>query len=456
MIGMQKQRRVNPAFPGRLCGKLCELLALLALLTGCVSPNSEPNMDWISTNRQIIVLWHTFTGVQAQGLETLTDRFNAQNPWDIVLVTEYQEQMLEKLRATPENRPDLVTVWAEDLQVYVALGISAISLDESAEMEAVWADALPMARALYTLDGEARAVPLGLATYLAYYNLDWLSDLGYDTTAASWEAFRRTACGATDPLRGQIGLGMPARASTLLAFLTASGSQIVGEDGYYQFADTEGYGAASVLHAIVSGECGLVYQDWDVGPSRLSRSSMAMILESSEYLADVQHAILKGRNFQLGIGPLPGPERPGATLWYGPGLMISAPEGERSEAAVKVMSWLFSQESQRFWGETTSYLPIRRSVIESALEEAEDAPTVSLESQLWSLTLAAADSGEWVVWPLATNRITCRASLLRGLLAMQSIDADVPAYVDTAVTACNTGVSYRPLPTPTPASEASP
>jgi ABC-type glycerol-3-phosphate transport system substrate-binding protein len=324
------------------------------------------------------------------------------------------------------------------------------------EMQRMWSDVLPMARALYAVDGEPRALPLGLATYVTYHNIEWLNDLGYAAATASWEDFRRTSCGATDPLRGQIGLGLPARASTLLAFLTASGSQIVGEDGYYHFADPEGRAAASVLHAVVSGQCGLVYEDREVGLSRLSKSSMAMIIESSEYLADIQHAILKGRNFQLGISPLPGPSSPGATLWYGPGLMITAPEGERSEAALKVMSWFFSTESQEYWGQTTSYLPIRRSVIEAALTQSEETMTVSLETQLWSLTLAAADNDAWVSWPLATHRITCRASLLRGLLALQSIDADAPAYIDTAATACNTGVSYRPLPTPAPVPEESP
>ncbi len=56
------------------------------------------------------------------------------------------------------------------------------------------------------------------------------------------------------------------------------------------------------------------------------------------------------------------------------------------------------------------------------------------------LAAEAADRGTWVAWPPATNRITCRASLLRGLLALQDVDADSRAYVDAAVTACNTGV----------------
>jgi ABC-type glycerol-3-phosphate transport system substrate-binding protein len=427
------------------------LVAVTLLLSGCAPllPSSAPD-------RQIVVLWHTFTGSEAQALETLTDRFNAENPWQILLITEYQEQLLRKLREVPEGRPDLVTVWPEDLQTYVALDMVGAAPTLSSEMRAAWDDLLPMARSLYVSEGVPQALPLGLATYLAYYNTEWLGDLGYDASTASWEEFRRTVCAATDPLRGRIGVGVPARASILLAFLSASGSAVVGEDGYYQFSDEEGRAAAALLQAVMAGDCGVVYQDWDKGPAQLSNSSMAVVVESSQRLADVERAILEGRNFPLGISPLPGLAGPGATLWYGPGLMVSTPEGSRQTAALQVLSWFFSPEAQSYWGEMTDYVPVRRSVIESALVETESATATATETSLLQLTLAAADSESWVVWPPATDRMACRASLLRALLAFQSEEANTDAYIDTAVTACNTGVGFRLQPTATPTEEATP
>ncbi|MGC9520639.1 MAG: ABC transporter substrate-binding protein [Anaerolineae bacterium] len=423
------------------------IVATLLIATGC-----GPAELLSAEERQIIVLWHTFTGAEAEAVETLTDRFNDANPWQIVLITEYQEDLLDKLRRqdAPESRPDLITIWPKDLQSYVALDMVGVPPTHSPEIADAWGDILPMAGALYEVDGVPQALPLGLATYLAYFNLDWLGDLSYDSEVANWEDFRRTACGATDPLRGQIGVGVPARASLLLAFLAASGSEIVGEDDYYQFSDESGRAAASVLHAVMSAECGMVYQDRDEGLARLSKSSMAMIVESSEYLSQVQRAILAGRNFQLGVSPLPGSAGPGPTLWYGPGLMISAPEGERQVAALRALAWFFSPESQRYWGQTTEYIPIRRSVVEAELERIDQMPLVSSEISLLEITLNAADSGDWVAWPQATNRIACRAALLRGLLALQEMDADTDAYVETAVTACNTGVGFRTEPSPSP------
>ena len=427
------------------------LVLLVGLLTGC---DALPNAS--AEEREILVLWHTLTGAEATALETLTDQFNAENPWRFVLVTEYQDDPLDKLQAAPDRRPDLITLWPADLAAYVALGMVGAVPSQSAEMQAAWPDFLPMAGALYQVNGVPQALPLGLATYLSYSNTEWLGDLGYDAELATWEDLRRTACAATDPLRGQVGVGMPARASILLAFLTASGSQIVGADGYYQFADTPGHDTATLLKTILSGDCAVAYEDREVGMSRLGKSSMAMIVESSENLQEIEQAILAGRNSDLAITPMPGPNGPGPTLWYGPGLMITAPDMQRQEAALQVMAWFFSPEAQRYWGSTTRFLPIRRSVIESALDAEEQAPTAGLSARLWALTLEAADRGTWVAWPQATNRITCRASLLRGLLALQDPEADAAAYVNTAVTACNTGVVFRlpaadgPTPTPAP------
>ena len=427
------------------------LVAAALLLSGCASllPSSAPD-------RQIVVLWHTFKGSEAQALATLTDRFNGENPWRILLITEYQEQLSRKLREVPDGRPDLVTLWPEDLQTYVALEIVGATPTLSPEMRAAWDDLLPMARSLYVSEGVPEALPLGLATYLAYYNMEWLGDLGYDASTASWEEFRRTVCAATDPLRGRIGVGVPARASILLAFLAASGSAVVGEDGYYQFSDEEGRAAAALLQAVMAGDCGVVYQDWDVGPAQLSKSSMAVVVESSERLADVERAILAGRNFPLGISALPGLAGPGTTLWYGPGLMVITPEGLRQNDALRVLSWFFSPEAQSTWGEMTDYVPVRRSVIEKALAETELTTATAMETSLLQLTLATADSESWIVWPAATDRMACRASLLRALLAFQLEEADTDAYIDTAVTACNTGVGFRLQPTPTPTEEATP
>lgn len=431
-------------------------LMILIVLSGCATIKASVPDPIPVRERHIIVLWHDFIGVEADALQTLTDRFNDENTQDIVLITEYQEDLMTKLQAAPESQPDLVTVWPKDVQSYVALDLVGALPLASPDLQDAQTDILPMATALYRAEGIPQALPLGLATYLLYLNEDWLSDLAYDPETADLGLLRQISCAAHDPERGRTGLGMPARASTLLAALTAGEAEITGDDGYYQFSDDAGRATASILQTLLSGGCGIVYEDWDLGLERFSKSSMAMLVESSERLAEIEHAILTGRNFSLGVGVLPGPSGPGPTLWYGPGLMVTAPEGDRRSQALDVMSWFFSVEAQTYWGEATPYIPIRRSVIEAADQDAQAADVQTPKDQLWNLALTASEQGTWVTWPQPTNRITCRASLLRSLLALESVETDTDAYIDTAVTACNTGVGIRVPPTPAPVEEETP
>lgn len=405
----------------------------IVLLTGCASVTSE-----LPAEKQIVVLWHAFTGTESEALQALTDRFNDENLWDIVLITEYQENINAKLEDTDTaHHPDLVVVWPIDVQAYIRAGLVGASPDMSPEIRRERADMLPMASALYTVNGTLQALPLGLITYLMYYNLDWLSDLGYDPTTATWEDLRRTACAASDPLRGQLGLGIPANASALLAILTSGGAQITGNDGFYNFADAPGIQTATVLNNLLSGDCGVVYDDLYEGSASLGRGSLAMLVESSMRRGDIEQAVLQSRNFKLTVSPLPNETGPGPILWYGPGLLVVAPEGARREAALHVMGWFFSAEAQLAWSTATDYLPVRRSLIETPVA-ADDIADV--EQTLRQITLSAADSGQWVAWPRFTNSMTCRASLLRALLILKEGTAEPGAYINTAVTACNTGV----------------
>jgi ABC-type glycerol-3-phosphate transport system substrate-binding protein len=296
---------------------------------------------------------------------------------------------------------------------------------------------LPMGAALYTVGDEIQALPLGLATYVLYYNVDWLSDVGFTASKATWTELQGAACAATDPAGGQVGLGLPAEPAILLALLTSAGAQITDDAGLYQFADVNGLTLASNLNAILGGMCAYVYDDPTEGATRLSNSSLALIVESSLNWSGVEKAVLEGRNFSLALSATSGPSGPGRTLWYGPGLMLIAPEGTRRVAAAEVLTWFFSAEAQATWNAATAYLPIRRTLIEDNLAAAPEIR--SLEVQLWQLTLDAADSGAWVAWPRYTNKMACRASLLRALLSLGN-QPTPGAYIEAAATACNTGV----------------
>jgi ABC-type glycerol-3-phosphate transport system substrate-binding protein len=266
---------------------------------------------------QIVILWHTFRGAEAAALQALTDQFNAEHRGKIILITEYQHNILTKLTtAPPSSRPDLVIVWPEEVSAYMDAGLTVPWSAWPDALHAEQLDMLPMGAALYTVKGEIQALPLGLATYVLYYNADWLSDLGFTASRATWTELQGAACAATDPTGGQVGLGLPAEPAVLLSLLTSAGAQIADEAGFYQFADANGLTLAGSLNEILGGLCAYVYDEPTEGAARLSSSSLAMMVESSLNWASVEQAVLEGRNFSLALSPPAGPTGPGRTLWY--------------------------------------------------------------------------------------------------------------------------------------------
>jgi len=431
----------------------------LVLLTSCV-----PFADDAARDTRIVVLWHTFTGAEATALHTLTDQFNqaqraaAQRPVQgakqqrIVLIAEYQHNLFAKLTAAQnthspaDHMPDLITVWPEDIVNYMQLGLAVNSRAWPSELHSRQHDLLPMAQALYTVNGEMQALPLGLATYVLYYNRDWLSDLGYNAAHAGWGDLRGVACAATDPLDKQVGLGLPAHPSVLLALLTAGKANINDASGFYAFADAAGLNTVEKLNEILGGGCATVYDDQTAGITKLSHGVLALIIESSLHRPVIEQSVIEGRNFSLSLSAIPGPIGPGHSLWYGPGLMLIAPQGERQTAAGEVLTWFFGPDAQKIWTTDTDYLPIRRSLVEKRLTQAQAEFTEqqrSPEIQLLTLTIDAADKDQWVVWPRDTNRIACRAALLRTLLSLggQSMPG---TYIKAATMACNNGVVEVP------------
>jgi ABC-type glycerol-3-phosphate transport system substrate-binding protein len=400
------------------------------VLTGCTLLPSD------GIEKQIVVLWHNYTGVMAETIQSIADQFNEENSWDLVLITEYQDDLFDKVQVQPASRPDIITLQSEELPGYISLGLIGSEPAKSDGFQKTQQDLLPMAASLYEINGVMKALPLGMQTYVMYANQEWLLDLGYPLEGANWQDLRSAACAATELQGGRVGLGIPAQPASLLAFLTASGSQIVDDQGLYAFADQQGLATADLLYELLAGECAVVYNDWDTGPLRLSKSSMAMIIESSRYLREVEDAVIAGRNFLLSVSALPAPDSIGSSLWQGPGLAVVSTDAVREKNALYVLDWFYAEDAQDYWSQQTSYLPVRRSLIEEEVNTGED-PT---RNQLLEVVLKADSEGTWVAWPLFTNRMACRASLLRAMLFIGERDSQPQAYINTAVTACNTVV----------------
>jgi ABC-type glycerol-3-phosphate transport system substrate-binding protein len=383
----------------------------------------------------MVVLWHPFTDARGAALEEVGDRFNAVNDSGLTLVVDYQEEIYAKVAgALPDQRPDLVVVSSQEARHYYETGLGTSIPELSPELSRKTGDLLPMAEALFTFDEELHAVPLGLASYVLYTNNDWLRDLGYDEESATTIDLLETACEATDLLSGQVGVGIPTQPGVMLALLTAGGASLINDEGRYAFDDEAGVGTSVVAYDMLNAACARIYEVPEEGLDQFGRGAMAMTVGSTLRRPAIELAVTEERNFALGVSPLPGPSGPGATLWYGPGVIVVAPPGPRREAAQEVLSWFLGAEAQSLLGEAADYLPVRRSLVEERLEDGEELPPI--DARLLRLELETAEAGAWQPWPNHRYSSACRAALVRGLVDLSS-ERPPSETLSEVVASCN-------------------
>lgn len=415
----------------RKTARLLGFWLLISLLSGCAAPiNENPS----ASQGRLVILWHSFTDARQDALLQLGDRFNAERPNNLTLIIEYHKDLPALLPTlSPEQRPDLVIATPQDTQIYAAHDLSFLA------PETIPNDLLPMGKELFTMKGALQALPLGLATYILYTNDDWLRDIGYAPNTAILEDLRLSTCRATDFTSGQVGLGLPSQPGVFLALLAAGESAIVGDDGAIHFDDPAGTRLGAIIKEGVRAACIRTFAIPADGIEQFSDSTMAMLVESSLNRQDVAVAVAAESNFTLKLASLPGPTGPGATLWYGIGILPTQPSGQRYEAAQTVLTWLLQPETQAEWAVQTQYLPVSLSGLEAQLAtlSAEDS---TLEGDLLQFTRQAAESGSWVIWPPQAQGKDCRTALVHALTALNS---ELPAHeaLQNAAAVCNAEIA---------------
>jgi ABC-type glycerol-3-phosphate transport system substrate-binding protein len=97
-----------------------------------------------------------------------------------------------------------------------------------------------------------------------------------------------------------------------------------------------------------------------------------------------------------------------------------------------VALWMLSSEAQAIWFEETNFLPVRRSLAETWLENQD---LRASRQALLALTLAATEQENWSTWLPVTDEPECRAALVRALFDLNT-DQPVADVLSSAQAAC--------------------
>lgn len=221
-------------------------------------------------------------------------------------------------------------------------------------------DFAPGATEILKNKGELYGLPFDVATMLAYYNEDMLTDAGADIPQVGWtfEDFEAIATSATTGGKHGFGIGMGDFQWQALP-IARSGQQPVSEDGQLRISDPAFVEAAEwyaglVTDLKVAAPAGSA-SDIGWGENQFTGENAAMAVDGTWNAVGY---LTNDAGFKAGMVPLPSGDNGNLSLILGSGYGV-AETCENKEAALKVLGSLLSKDAQDYIASSGRSYPAR-------------------------------------------------------------------------------------------------
>jgi len=253
-------------------------------------------------------------------------------------------------------------------------------------------------------EGEMWTFPFNKGLPALYYNKEMFAKAGLDPEQPprTWDEFREMAQKLTVDKDGDgrpdqwgTSFSIPTAFSMYQQILVQNGGQIMNPDGSrFLFDSPEGVDALQYLVDLVEQDH-VAY----IAPGAYEHQTDFV----SQKVAMIQGYIVSRKymepqlTFQPGLAPVPQGEQK-AVLITGTNLAIFAKSSEaQQQAAWTFVKWLADVDQQARWAVETSYVPIRRSALESEIMRAEydRVPGLGAVMRQMDYSHAQPKSAEW-------------------------------------------------------------
>ncbi len=341
--------------------------------TATPTPTPDP---WAEvTPAQQIVVWHAITTKsQAQALGDLAAEFSATNPWGIQVEIVGTGTTAESLTKTKQaiadgTPPDVVIAYPSSLAEYARLealiplepllahpqyGLTAAGQTDF--VSASVGDVYPYA------GYQTLSLPLGRRIWLMYANLTQLQKLGFEAPPTTWDELK-TQCAAAQA-QGLKCLAIAPDASLVEAQIWSRGGELLDERGELTLGDEAGRAAFAFYAELV--QAGYAYRAGDnFGEQKDFGAQKTLFTFGTSASLSYYEKEVKGR-FSWGVGPFPSGGAAPVVVTYGYSAGILAPYPPQQLAAWLFLRWLYEADPATRWAAASGYLPLRRSVWETA------------------------------------------------------------------------------------------
>lgn len=353
------------------------LLGSLAL-TAAACGNTEQNSKQAAGNPTQpveIQFWYALGGKNGEKIQSMVDEFNkSQNEVKVTATYQgnYYDNHAKVMSAIAAgNQPDVTMVEIasvasfanagalEDLKPYVD-GKNGTDLKDYVPGlmgNSYWKDKL-------------YAIPFARSTPLLYLNKDMLKKAGLNPEGPkTWEELRQYAKALTKKEGDKqiYGFSTPIDIWFYEAMVFESGGKILSDDGkQLRVNSPEGIAPLTFWKSLLDEGVmkfppGEKYNAWEVAENDFANGTVGMIFTSTGSLG----SLLSKSKFDVGAAFLPANKEFGVPTG-GANLVILAKSGkEKKEAAWKFVKWMTDTQQTISWSQTTGYMPVRTSALES-------------------------------------------------------------------------------------------
>lgn len=340
------------------------------------SDNPEPTSEDSQTTTEPVEIefWIGLSGAYGDAIQAQVDAYNASQDKVHVNVV-YQGSYNDCATATQaaimaENQPHLVQL--EVSKVAPFQGDGAL-LDLTPYIEAESYDMSDFYEGLmsfsYDENGHVCSMPFNRSTFILYYNADLFEEKGL-TVPTNWTELAEVAKAVTDPENKMWGLTAPEQGIYLELWVMQLGGTVLNADEtdigynneiglqameYLRNAVDDGWYQAASGQEFVSNE--------SVRTAFINKN-VAMLYSSSGDITTLQDSC----DFTVGTAILPAADGkdPASTTGGANIAALSGHSEEENAATWDFIKYLVSSESTGSFAQATGYLPVRKSVMDSA------------------------------------------------------------------------------------------
>jgi multiple sugar transport system substrate-binding protein len=324
-----------------------------------------------------VTFWHGLSGPLGDTLTEMIREFNRTHD-DIEVVanpissyTALSQKLMASIQA--RKQPDIAQVFESWTAKYIEAGVlcsldSLMAEDENFS-EADLNDIYPVFRESNTFDGTMYSFPFNKSVRAYFYNKDEFYRMGLDPEhfPTNWEEFRRYNKLLTRDTDGdgkidRWGTNFNVNEWQFVNLLHQAGGRIIDENGTPVLNSAAGVEALNfILDMMFKDKSVYLVREYE-GQNDFMAGVVAMYEGSS---VSITHMRQQPINFNIGFAPLPTHKTKQSAVSGANIVIFRSGDRKREKAAWEFIKWFTAKEQTAYWSVKTSYMPVRRSAMQS-------------------------------------------------------------------------------------------